>query len=74
MEPGDLVQVRQADGSWQNGWRLALVQTVSTGTRARIESADGSDYRVVAVADLRPCPPPMNITGACQPIITEYNP
>jgi hypothetical protein len=58
LKPGDLVELRQSDGSWRNGWRLADLTETTIGPRARIETtntAGASDYRVVGVDQIRPC-------------------
>jgi hypothetical protein len=58
LKRGDLVELRQSDGSWRNGWRLADLTETTIGPRARIETtntAGASDYRVVGVDQIRPC-------------------
>jgi len=53
LQVGDQVQLRQADGTWCNGWRVAVVLATNIGTRIRLES--GSDFRVVGPDEVRLC-------------------
>jgi hypothetical protein len=54
LTPGTVIELAEPDGGWRNGWTVADVVEVSSGTtRYRIESGGG--YRVVGPDQIRPC-------------------
>jgi predicted P-loop ATPase len=53
LQEGVEVELLQSDGTWRNGWRVAVVLGSSIGPRVRLESE--TDFRVVGPDQVRLC-------------------